>query len=106
MPARTKSRPQARPRSKSKSKSKARGAAKGQPARLTARHRAKAQREIARKLAELRGESGLSQAAVGKAVRLSASLVSKIERGERALDPLELGRFARLYGKSIVDFIT
>lgn len=72
--------------------------------RLTPGQKAKARKEVARKLGALREEAGLSQAAVAGKVRMSASLVSKIERGERALDPLELARFARLYGKSIVDF--
>ncbi len=74
--------------------------------KLSARQKAKATREMAGRLAAARRESGLTQAAVARAVRVSPSLVSKIERGERRLDPLELARFARLYGKSIVDFIT
>ena len=79
---------------------------RSRPPKLTPAQRAKAQREVARKLARLREESGLSQAAVARSVRLSPGIVSRIERGERALDPLELGRFARLYGKSIVDFVS
>lgn len=75
------------------------------PPRRTAGQRAKATREIAKRLAEARHAANLTQAAAARAVRLSPSLVSKIERGERSLDPLELARFARLYGKSIVDFI-
>jgi transcriptional regulator with XRE-family HTH domain len=78
----------------------------GTPPRLTARQRAKATRAMARRISEARRESGLTQVAVARAVRLSPSLVSKIERGERRVDPLELGRFARLFGKSIVDFIS
>ncbi|MCH7665217.1 MAG: helix-turn-helix transcriptional regulator [Acidobacteria bacterium] len=77
----------------------------GAPRKLTGPQRAKATREMAGRLAAARRESGLTQAAAARAVRLSPSLVSKIERGERRLDPLELARFARLYGKSIVDFI-
>lgn len=78
----------------------------GTPPKRTAAQRAKATREIAGLLVEARRAKGLTQAAAARAVRLSPSLVSKIERGERRLDPLELARFARLYGKSIVDFIT
>ncbi|MCP4201924.1 MAG: helix-turn-helix domain-containing protein [bacterium] len=84
---------------------KAKRKAPGTPRKLTARQRAEAKRAMARRITEARRESGLTQAVVAKAVRLSPSLVSKIERGERRLDPLELARFARLYGKSIVDFI-
>lgn len=80
--------------------------AAGTPLRLTAGQRAKATRAMARKIAEARQESGLTQAAVARAVRLSPSSVSKIERGERSPDPLELARLARLFGKSIVDFIS
>lgn len=80
--------------------------ADGAPRRLTSEQREKATREMAGRLAAARRESGITQAAAARAVRLSRSLVSKIERGERRLDPLELARFARLYGKSIVDFIS
>ena len=74
--------------------------------KISARQRQKTTRAMAKLLVEARRESGLTQAAAARAVRLSPSLVSKIERGERSLDPLELARFARLYRKSIVDFIS
>ncbi len=77
----------------------------GTPPKLTARQLAEAARVMGQRISAARQESGLTQAAVARAVRLSPSLISKIERGERRLDPLELARFARLYGKSIVDFI-
>lgn len=80
--------------------------AAGTPRKLTGEQRAEATREMAERLAAARRESSLTQAAAARAVRLSPSLVSRIERGERRPDPLELARFARLYGKSIVDFIS
>ena len=91
---------------KTKTREKGEAGSQGQPPRITAKQRAKAQREVAQRLCAWRKELGLSQAAVAKAVRLSPALVSRIERGERSLDPLELARFARLYGKSIVDFFS
>lgn len=87
-------------------KAKARKKASRAPRKMTARKRAASTLEMAKRLVAARHESGLTQAAAARAVRLSPSLVSKIERGERSLDPLELARFARLYGKSIVDFIS
>lgn len=75
------------------------------PSKLTARDKARAQRAVGRRLGAARRKAGLSQRAVGEAVRLSPSIVSRIERGERPLDPLELARFARLYGKTIVDLV-
>lgn len=80
--------------------------AAGAPLKRTDRQKAKTTQEMAGRLASARREAGLTQAAVARAVRISPSLVSRIERGERRLDPLELARLARLYGKSIVDFIT
>ena len=89
-------------------KGKGKGAKTGTkgPPRLSESQKSKARLEVARKLAAARGAAGLSQTVVAKRVRMSPSVVSKIERGERALDPLELARFARLYGMSIVDFIS
>ena len=92
-------------KTKTKTKAKTKAKKKAGPPKITPRRRAQMQRRVAGRLSAAREASGLSQAAVARAVKMSPSLVSKIERGERGLDPLELGRFARLYGKSIVDFI-
>ncbi len=75
------------------------------PRKLTARQKARAQREMAKRIGEARLEAGLTQRQVAEAVRLSRSVVSKIERGERPLDPLELVRFARLYGTTIIELV-
>ncbi len=77
----------------------------GQPRKLTAHQQAIARRRLAGRLAEQRRTAGLTQREVATAVRLSRSVVSKIERGERRLDPLELARFARLYGKTIAELV-
>ena len=86
-------------------KAKAKKKTTGTPGKRTARELELATKAMAKRIVDLRLRSGLTQAAAAKAVRLSPSVVSKIERGERRLDPLELARFARLYGKSVVDFI-
>ncbi len=62
-------------------------------------------RDMGRRLAEARVEASLTQRAVAEAMGLSPSVVSRIERGERRLDPLELARLVRLYGKTIIDFV-
>ncbi len=43
----------------------------------------------------------LTQVAVAKALRKPQSFVSKIEHGERRLDPLELKALAKLYRVSV-----
>lgn len=52
-----------------------------------------------------RKRAGLTQAQVAKAVAWTQSAVSKVERGERRLDILELRQFCRAFGVSLVDFV-
>ena len=54
-----------------------------------------------KRLRESRSARGLTQVAVAKALGKPQSFVSKIEHGERRLDPLELKAIARLYGVSL-----
>ena len=54
-----------------------------------------------KRLREHRLAKGLTQVAVAKALGKPQSFVSKIEHGERRLDPLELKAIARLYGVSL-----
>lgn len=56
------------------------------------------ERDIARKLRDLRLRKGLSQTAVGEALGLSASQVSRIESGKRGLAIEQLGPWARVLG--------
>lgn len=52
------------------------------------------------RLKAARVTAGLSQVAVAKAMRWGQSAVSKVERCERRIDPVELNRLAKLYGTS------
>lgn len=51
-----------------------------------------------RRLRDARLAAGKTQSAVAQALGKPQSFVSKIERGERRLDPLELKELADLYG--------
>lgn len=62
-------------------------------------------RQMLRRLRAARRTAGLSQQKVGKVLGMSQSQVSKIERGERRIDPVELKRLARLYGQDISHFV-
>ncbi len=57
------------------------------------------------KLREARLEAGLTQVEVGKKLQQPQAYVSKIERGERRVDVVELAEFAKIYKKSIDYFI-
>ena len=57
------------------------------------------------KLREARLDAGLTQVEVGKKLKQPQAYVSKIERGERRVDVVELGDFAKIYGKEINYFI-
>lgn len=53
------------------------------------------------RLRDIRRTSGLTQIEVAKALKKPQSFVSKIESGERRLDPIELKRIAQLYKVSV-----
>lgn len=57
----------------------------------------KAYREILERLKEARSKAGLKQTDVAKALKKPQSYISKIEAGERRLDPIELKQLAKLY---------
>jgi transcriptional regulator with XRE-family HTH domain len=57
------------------------------------------------RLRQARQEACLTQAEVGRRLGLRQSFVSKVESGERRLDPVELARFAAVYGKPVVWFL-
>ena len=61
--------------------------------------------QFLRHLRAARSDAGLTQEQVAKAFKVPQSWVSKCESGERRIDVVELERFARLYGKSIVFFL-
>jgi transcriptional regulator with XRE-family HTH domain len=62
------------------------------------------QRMLAR-LRQARLDAKLTQEEVGKRLGIRQNLVSKMELGERRLDPVELARFAAVYGKSVTWFL-
>jgi len=69
------------------------------------KYRAKYQKFL-QKLREARLAAGLTQVEVGKKLKQPQAYVSKIERGERRVDAVELAEFAKIYKKEIGYFIT
>ena len=64
------------------------------------KYRIKYQKFI-QKLRQARLEAGLTQVDVGRKLKKPQAYVSKIERGERRVDVVELREFAKLYGKPL-----
>jgi len=60
---------------------------------------------LTKKLRLARLETKLTQVQAGKKLRKPQAYISKIERGERGVDALELAEFARVYKKSMDYFI-
>ena len=60
---------------------------------------------LIQKLRHARLEAGLTQVEVGKKLRKPQAYISKIERGERRVDVVELDELARLYNKPIDYFV-
>jgi transcriptional regulator with XRE-family HTH domain len=58
-----------------------------------------------RALRAARKDAGLTLADVAHALGRPASFVSKCELGERRVDPIDLWRFAFLYGRPVTDFL-
>jgi transcriptional regulator with XRE-family HTH domain len=57
------------------------------------------------RLRQARHDAGLTQAEVGQRLGLRQNVVSRMESGERRLDPVELARFAAVYGKPVPWFL-
>ncbi|MBV8202516.1 MAG: helix-turn-helix transcriptional regulator [Acidobacteria bacterium] len=62
-------------------------------------------REMLARLRAARKEAGLKQAEVGRKLGKPQSYVSKVETGERRIDPVELLQFAELYGREVTWFL-
>jgi transcriptional regulator with XRE-family HTH domain len=62
--------------------------------------------EVGKRLAVARRDANLSQEVVADALNYSQSDVSRIERGRRRLDVVELENFAVLYGRELDVFST
>jgi len=61
--------------------------------------------KLTQKLRTARLEAGLTQVQAGKKLKRPQAYLSKIERGERGVDAVELAEFAKIYGKTINYFI-
>jgi len=61
--------------------------------------------KLLEKLRFARLEAGLTQVEASKKLKKPQSYLSKIERGERKIEAIELGDFAKIYNKDINYFI-
>ena len=71
---------------------------------MSKKYQAKYQKLTA-KLRSARLESGLTQVEAGKKLKKPQAYISKIERGERRVDAVELAEFAKVYKKELNYFI-
>jgi transcriptional regulator with XRE-family HTH domain len=62
-------------------------------------------RSLLARLRQARHDAGLTQAEVGRRLGLRQNVVSRMETGERRVDPVELARFAAVYGKPLDWFL-
>ncbi len=62
-------------------------------------------RKVVSRLREARKKAGLTQEEVAEVLGFSQKQVSRIELGDRRVDPAELARLAKLYGKSLKHFL-
>ena len=68
------------------------------------KYRAKYQNLIQR-LRQARLDANLTQVEVAKRLKKPQAYISKVERGERRVDAVELAEFARIYGKQMDYFV-
>lgn len=62
-------------------------------------------KNLLEKLRSARLEAGLTQIQASKKLKKPQSYLSKIERGERKIEAIELGDFAKIYNKDINYFL-
>lgn len=62
-------------------------------------------RQMLVRLRQVREEAGLSQERVASMLGVRQKLISKIETGERRIDPCELYELAQLYGRPLEFFV-
>lgn len=62
-------------------------------------------KKLTQKLRQARLDAGLTQVEAGKKLKKPQAYISKIERGERRVDVVELNEFARLYDKPLGYFV-
>lgn len=65
----------------------------------------RAYRDMLDRLRAARRAAGLSQDAAAKAMGWGQSALSKVERGERRIDPIELRQLALRYGTSVASLV-
>ena len=58
-----------------------------------------------RRLRAARLEARLTQEEVAKRLGVRQTFVSKVETGERRIDPVEMRELAELYGKEVTDLL-
>jgi transcriptional regulator with XRE-family HTH domain len=61
--------------------------------------------KLLERIRSARLEAGLTQIQAGKKLKKPQSYLSKIERGERKIEAVELGDFAKIYNKPVDYFI-
>ena len=71
---------------------------------MASKYRVKYQKLIHR-LRQARLEAGLTQVEAGNKLKKPQAYLSKIERGERRIDAVELDELAKIYNKSL-DYFT
>jgi transcriptional regulator with XRE-family HTH domain len=71
---------------------------------MSKKYQAKYQKLTA-KLRSARQKVGLTQVEAGKLLKKPQAYISKIERGERGVDAVELGELAKIYRKSLDYFL-
>jgi len=71
---------------------------------MSKKYQAKYQ-QLTAKLRSARQEAGLTQVQAGKLLKKPQAYISKIERGERGVDAVELSELAKAYNKSLDYFI-
>ena len=62
-------------------------------------------RTLLLRLREARKEAGMSQEQAAAALNVPQKYISRVETGERRVDPFELQELADLYGKSFQFFL-
>ena len=62
-------------------------------------------RLVIERLRKVRLQAGLTQVQAAQKLKKPQSYVSKIERGERRLDVVELQQFLKVYKKRLCDFL-
>ena len=56
-------------------------------------------------LKQVRADAGITQDQLAKKLKATQSFLSKVERGERRLDVIELRQWSRALGLSLSDFV-